>query len=191
MIKWLKMSTSGRPDKSCQMESMKNGQKVPKNTNLLNKIAQNAHFWSPCFVLINAKLVFIRQIEKGLLKCTLEWHLLLMIHISKMANAAWPTKCLSRDYRWIHTALHSIFRNDHDLFSTRCSNSSKLNFTARSAQTAERPTSKQPKDKQTSLFFQFRYSSSQGHSTPLCDPGSRPSWHGFLVSTQIILVWYC
>ena len=77
---------------------------------LPEKNGSNSHFWSPCFLLINAKLVFIRQIEKGLLKCTLEWHLLLMIHISKMANAARPTKCLSRDYRWIHTALHSIFR---------------------------------------------------------------------------------
>ena len=46
-LKWLKMSTSGLPDKSSQMESMKNDQKVSKSANVLNKMAQNAHFWSP------------------------------------------------------------------------------------------------------------------------------------------------
>ena len=36
------MSTSGIPDESSQMESMKNSQKNSKNDNLLNKMAQNA-----------------------------------------------------------------------------------------------------------------------------------------------------
>ena len=42
------MSTSGRPDESSQMESMKNGQKVSKDSCLLINMAQNVHFWSPC-----------------------------------------------------------------------------------------------------------------------------------------------
>ena len=30
-----------------QGDQMKNGQKMPENANLLNKMAQNVHFWSP------------------------------------------------------------------------------------------------------------------------------------------------
>ena len=39
------MSTSGHPDQSDQIELMKNVQKSLKNA--MNKMAQNAHFWSP------------------------------------------------------------------------------------------------------------------------------------------------
>ena len=45
-IKWLKMSTSGRPDQSSQMKSI--GQNVSKNASWLNKMA-SSHFWSPCW----------------------------------------------------------------------------------------------------------------------------------------------
>ena len=48
-IKWLKISTSGRPYQSSQIKlcNEKLTTKVPKNANLLNKMAQNAHVWSP------------------------------------------------------------------------------------------------------------------------------------------------
>ena len=68
-VKWLKMSTSGRPDKRCQMESIKNCLKASKNAVLIIKMVQNAHFWPPCLLkrAISGHPVFLAILLKSAL----------------------------------------------------------------------------------------------------------------------------
>ena len=63
------MSTSSRPDKSYQIKSMKNGQKVSTNANLMNEMAQNAHFRSPCLEIKTAFTCPFCPYESELMKC--------------------------------------------------------------------------------------------------------------------------